>query len=116
MGKFGGKQEGAGRPKGSINKKSQEILVRAASEGIMPVEVFLNDMRYFYKLGEDKMRIAEMTAPGKQQAKEFRGACELKDIARECARDAAPYVHPKLASLQANVNVNNVEAKLAELE
>lgn len=116
MGKRGGAQPGAGRPKGRLSSKTQELIARCEAGGIMPIDVFLADMRYFYKLGEDKMRVAEQTEPGKQQAKEFRAAVELKGIARECARDAAPYVHPKLAALQANVNVNNVEAELAELE
>lgn len=115
-GKNGGARPGAGRPKGSLSSKTQELIARVQSEGIMPLDVFLNDMRYFYKLGEDKMRVAESTEPGNKQAKEFRAAIELKGIARDCARDAAPFLHSKLASLQANVTMTNVEAKLAELE
>lgn len=116
MGTFGGKQPGAGRPKGSKNTRTQELVARAAEEGIMPIEVLLNDMRYFYTLGENKMRLAEQEADGKKQAKHFRASLELKTIARDCARDAAPYIHPKLASLQGKVEVTNTEAKLAELE
>lgn len=116
MGTFGGKQEGAGRPKGSVSKKTQELIAKAVNEGISPVEVLLNDMRTFHALGENKMNEASQTDPGKKQAAAFRAACALKDIARECAQAAAPYIHPKLASIQANVNVNNVEAELAELE
>lgn len=116
MGTFGGKQPGAGRPKGAKNTRTQELVARAAEEGIMPIEVMLNDMRYFYNLGENKMRLAEQEPDGKKQAKHFRGALELKTIARDCARDAAPYIHPKLASLQGKVEVINTEAKLAELE
>lgn len=116
MGTFGGKQEGSGRPKGMQNKKTQELIARVASEGIMPIDVFINDMRFFYKLGEEKLMLAQDTPPGNAQAKHFRAATELKGIARDCARDAAPYLHPKLASLQANVKLTNVEAELAELE
>lgn len=112
----GGRQPGAGRPKGAIAKKTQELITRAEAAGIMPIEVLLNDMRYFYNLGENKMRSAELSIDGKKQAKEFRAALSLKDIAASRARDAAPYIHPKLASLQANVQVTNVEAELAELE
>lgn len=116
MAKFGGKQPGAGRPKGSLSTKTQELIAKCTAEGITPIEVFLNDMRYFYNLGENKMRLAEQEENGKKQAKHFRVALELKGIARDCARDAAPYMHPKLASLQGKVEVTNVEAKLAELE
>lgn len=116
MAKFGGAQPGAGRPKGMQNKKTTELLERVAAEGIMPIDVFLNDMRYFYNLGENKMRIAEQESDVKKQAKHVRAALELKDIARDCARDAAPYLHPKLASLQGKIEVTNTEAKLAELE
>lgn len=116
MERRGGARENAGRPKGIPNKKTQELIARVQSEGIMPLDVFLNDMRYFYNLGENKMRMAEMARDGKQQAKEFRAASALKDIAASRARDAAPYIHPRLASLQANVQVTNVEAELAELE
>lgn len=112
----GGKQPGAGRPKGAINKKTQELITRATEEGISPIEVLLNDMRFYYSLGEMEMQQVYMMEPGKKKANAFRAAGALKDIARGCARDAAPYIHPKLASLQANVHVNNVEAELAELE
>lgn len=116
MGTRGGAYPGAGRPKGAITRKAQELLSKAALEGISPLEVLLNDMRFFYTLGENKMRQAETEPAGKKQATAFRSACSLKEISRGCARDAAPYIHPKLASLQANVNVTNVEAELAELE
>lgn len=115
-GKNGGARPGAGRPKGAITERAQTILSKAALEGISPLEVLLNDMRLYYNLGENKMAEASMTEAGKKQANAFRAASALKDIARSCARDAAPYVHPKLASLQANVQVTNVEAELAELE
>ncbi len=116
MAKFGGSQPGAGRPKGAINKKTQDLIKKATEEGISPIEVLLNDMRFFYNLGENKMQEAMTTEPGKKQANAFRASTALKEIARDCARDAAPYIHPKLASVQANVNVVNVEAELAELE
>lgn len=116
MGTRGGRQPGAGRPKGAITSKAQQVLSSAALEGISPLEVLLNDMRFFYNLGENKMTEAAMQEPGKKQAAAFRSACSLKEISRNCARDAAPFIHPKLASLQANVQVTNIEAELAELE
>lgn len=116
MGTRGGAYPGAGRPKGVPNKKTLELIARVQSEGIMPLDVLLNDMRFYYNLGENKMMEAQTCEPGKKQSVAFRAATALKDIAAGRARDAAPYIHPKLASLQANVNVTNVEAELAELE
>lgn len=116
-GKRGGTRPGAGRPKGAFQQRSQQLLSGTkVLEGISPMEVLLDDMRFFYTLGQNKMTEASQTPPGKEQSKNFKAACALKDIARGCARDVAPYIHPKLASVQANVNVSNVEAELAELE
>lgn len=82
----------------------------------MPLDVLLNDMRLFYNLGEERLYEARDERPGKEQARKFLAACTLKEVARQCARDVAPYLHPKLASIDATVNVTNVEAELAELE
>ena len=41
----GGKREGAGRKPGSKTKKTAEIALKAAEEGITPLEYMLNVMR-----------------------------------------------------------------------
>lgn len=112
----GGARAGAGRPKGAPTKKTQELIARCEAGGIMPLDVFLNDMRLFYELGENKMNEAKQTPAGKAQATAFKAACALKDIARDCARDAAPFLHPKLASIEGNVNLNVQESRLAFLK
>lgn len=71
----GGKRIGAGRPKGAATKRSREIADRAAKEGLTPLEVMLTAMR--------------------KHAKE-----ERWDEAASIAKDAAPYMHPRLASMQ----------------
>lgn len=71
----GGKRIGAGRPKGAATKRSREIADRAAKEGLTPLEVMLTAMR--------------------KHAKEDRW-----DEAASIAKDAAPYMHPRLASMQ----------------
>lgn len=108
---------GGGRPKGSRNKKTQELLTKAAAEGIMPIDVLLGDMRYFHKLGEEALQILKVTdmSPEERHAN-VQKALTLKSIARDCAQSVAPYLHPKLANIESNVNVHNVEAELAELE
>lgn len=116
MAKSGGVRKGAGRPPGAIAKKSQEILSKAALEGISPLEVMLNDMRFYYNLGEaefSKIMGRELTEGA---AETFKKAHSLKNVARECAQMAAPFIHPRLASIDAKVAVSNQETALAELE
>lgn len=71
----GGKRIGAGRKPGGRNKKSREIADRAAAEGVTPLEVMLKAMREHY------------------DAKRY-------DLAASIAKDAAPYMHPRLASVE----------------
>lgn len=71
----GGKRNGAGRPKGAATKRSREIADKATQEGLTPLEVMLTAMREHAK------------------AKRW-------DDAASIAKDAAPYMHPRLASMQ----------------
>ncbi len=72
----GGKREGAGRPAGAVTRRTREIADRALAEGISPLEVMLSTMRWLY--GEKKRT----------------EACAI-------AKDAAPYLHPRLSSIEA---------------
>jgi hypothetical protein len=118
MGTRGGKQPGAGRPKGSMARRNQETIEKAKASGLMPLDIMLNDMRYFYNESEIWLNMVKGASPEAREDlnKEFKQAMEYRGIARECAQMAAPYLHPKLSSVDANVNVTNVEAELAELE
>lgn len=73
MGKNGGARPGAGRPKGSANKKTQEIIAKAMADGITPLEYMLGVMR---DVSADEGRRDEM------------------------ARAAAPYIHPRLQAVE----------------
>lgn len=77
----GGKREGAGRPAGAANKKTREIADKAALEGITPLEVLLKTMREAWDGGS-------------------------KELACQIAKDAAPYMHPRLTAVDAEVNAN----------
>jgi hypothetical protein len=72
----GGARPGAGRKKGSLTKRSREIAERAAAAGMTPLDVLLLVM---------------------QKAIERQDWSE----AAKCARDAAPYMHPRLAAVDA---------------
>src|ERR1700754_354835 len=69
----GGKRDGAGRKRGVPNKASQERQKRVAATGITPLDYMLKVMR------------------------DSKADAGRRD---EMAKAAAPYVHPKLASMQ----------------
>ncbi len=79
-----------GRQKGSLNKATKavrEASARAANAGLMPLEYMLKVMRN-----------PKIPAPRRDWA----------------SQTAAPYIHPKLATLQSNVNLTG-RLTLAEL-
>jgi hypothetical protein len=71
----GGRRAGAGRKKGSQVRRSQEIVARVAAAGISPLEVILTAMRRAFQHGD-------------------------LEKAAAFAKDAAPYLHPKLQAVQ----------------
>jgi hypothetical protein len=78
----GGRRPGAGRPPGSKNQRTAEIARAAVEAGITPIEVMLNAMRELWD----------------------QGTPEAKREAATIAKDAAPYVHPRLSSIDQNIN------------
>jgi len=71
----GGRRPGAGRKAGTATQKTRDIADRAASEGKTPLEVMLDVMR--------------------------RASFQQDDaLALEAAKSAAPYVHPRLSSIE----------------
>jgi hypothetical protein len=71
----GGKRNGAGRKPGAATKKTRKIADRAIAEGITPLEVMLQAMR-------------DCAGEGHWER------------AAAIAKDCAPYVHPKLSSIE----------------
>jgi hypothetical protein len=75
----GGRRPGAGRPHGAKGRKTIErakLTEEAAASGVTPLEVMLQTMRALW---------AKNTEEAHKQA------CEI-------AKDAAPYLHPRLSS------------------
>lgn len=70
----GGKRAGAGRKPGAATAKTREIADKAASEGVTPLEVMLGAMRELWDNGN-------------------------KLDAASIAKDAAPYMHPRLSNV-----------------
>lgn len=73
--KRGGARKGAGRKAGSATQKTREIADKAAAAGITPLEVMLEAMNAFRASGD-------------------------LEKAASFAKDAAPYIHPKLAAIE----------------
>jgi hypothetical protein len=96
----GGKREGAGRKPGSMTKRRREIIDEAAKDGITPLEVQLRTMRALWDAANSGPTLDFEKATA---------ACAI-------AKDAAPYLHPRLSNIEAQVNVTGHEAALAELE
>lgn len=110
----GGKREGAGRKVGALTERTRAVAERALAEGKAPLEVMLDNMRHFQQVALD----AEATLEGLTAA-EFTGSVTattpeeqfkallsqvkktagFRQLAQECARDAAAYMHPRLAAI-----------------
>lgn len=90
----GGKREGAGRKQGIANTKTREIADRAIAQGITPLEVMLSVMRESWAQAE-----SVVLTPGDDNALAVRHL--LQNRALSAANDAAPFLHPKLAPVDA---------------
>lgn len=71
----GGIRNGSGRKKGSLTKRTRDIAEKAMSNGLTPLEVMLRAMNEHVH-------------------------AERWDDAADRAKDAAPYMHAKLASIE----------------
>jgi hypothetical protein len=85
----GGRRAGAGRRPGGMTQRTQQLVEEVRAQGISPLEYMLAVLR------------DETVDP------------ERRD---EMAKAAAPYIHPRLSSVEAKVAVTGHEAALAELE
>lgn len=80
--KRGGARPGAGRPRGAPNKKTRELQKAVEASGITPLDFMLNVMRGQAPAGADPATVIAYTT-----------------LQFEAAKAAAPYVHPRLATV-----------------
>lgn len=78
-------KRGRGRPKGALTRKTRLIAEQAAAEGITPLEVMVRTMRLLWTKATEKADQLNV---------------ELARQAAEVAAIAAPYMHPRLASVE----------------
>ena len=108
----GGKRIGAGRKVGALTKRTREVAEKAAATGQSPLEVMLDNMWHFQKVAKDAeaviacMNEEQIAALGENHEQQFKAllarvkaAAGLRQMAVECARDAAAYIHPRLSAV-----------------
>lgn len=108
----GGKRSGAGRPTGAVTLRTREVAEKALAEGKTPLEVMLDNMRHFQQVALDAEAVIEgiqedeLKSLGETHEDQFKAllakvkqAAGLRQMAHECARDAAGYMHAKLSSV-----------------
>lgn len=106
MAGLGGKRLGAGRKKGAKNKLPSPLraktkrIVADALDGLTPLEVMLDNMRFAHEAAEAILRrlLADGAAPP-DGFTELAQLLKFRDIAQNSARDAARYVHAPIAAI-----------------
>lgn len=91
----GGKRPGAGRTPGRLNKRTVarlQLTATAAEQGITPLDVMIKCMRFHNAIADLELE----KGVGADQSK----ISQALQAAREAAKEAAPYLHPRLAAVQ----------------
>jgi hypothetical protein len=114
----GGPGRGQGRKPGGSNVKSRALVEKALGEGSTPLEVMIRNMRFY---DEEAIRLVSQLAvaaaagtlpideaEGDEEAQagegglnadtveQLRTIFNMRKMAGEAARDAAPYIHPRV--------------------
>jgi hypothetical protein len=90
-----------GRARGTVNKASAARQAEVAATGVTPLDVMLKNMRTAIAMAEALEKMLEEPGLASESRIAILGeVARHRAIAQKCAADAAPYVHPKLASIQ----------------
>lgn len=84
----GGARPGAGRPKGAPNKRTVAQAEAVAASGLTPLDFMLSVLRDEQRTREERM---------------------------DAAKNAAPYCHARLQSIEADVSTETYEDRLRRL-
>ena len=98
----GGPVPGAGRKKGAATVRTRQIANELAREGLTPLQVLIDTMRELCQQAADAPTAAERL--------------EKKLAACAVAKDAAPYLHPRLTSVAATVRQITGARDLSDVE
>lgn len=98
----GGKRPGSGRKPGTVSeatRRRKEVAEKALSEGIAPLDVMLTTMRAIWEQAVD--------ADGK--VVNLGKAMQANIV----AKDAAPFLHPRLSAVEATVGVEGISINIS---
>jgi hypothetical protein len=129
----GGKRTKSGRKPSAVTVKTREIAEREAKSGeILPLEVILDNMRFFHTAAAIALNklLAQETTPeavvmehdpkaagGDQPVtmlKAYETLLDLRDRAGKAAVDAAPYIHARISATEGGEKANTDFVPLAE--
>lgn len=111
-------QRGQGRKPGGFNARTKALRAiadEALVSGCSPLEVMLNNMRFFHEKA-DVLQTAVVTKLSKKSLKseeamelleEFKELGENRMKAQSCAVDAAPFVHARLSATTVDATVTH---------
>lgn len=100
----GGPRAGAGRKVGSATLKTREIADRIAATGDTPLEALTELRRWAMQQFRQAVESQDAAA-----------AASAAEVAADWAAKEAPYVHPKLSSIEAKVDAE-VKATVRKIE
>jgi hypothetical protein len=106
-------RKSGGRTKGTPNKATQkriEAAVAALDGKITPLEVMLQNMEFAHNKGQEvleKIMLSNLTEADGSPVDVLKALMNFRGMAQECAKDAAPYVHPKLAAIEHSSDPDN---------
>ena len=89
-----------GRKPGTPNKASAAREAEVAASGVTPLEVMLANMRFHHRHAEELIELLSAAEGPEAKIQILGEASRHRRMAQDCAKDAANYVHPKLASVQ----------------
>lgn len=98
--KRGGARKGAGRKAGAATTRTREIADKASSSGVTPLEVMLDNMMFAHETAATVLQgLLDGGAEVPEGFDQFKELLRMRGVAQECAKDAAPYMHPRLANV-----------------